>query len=243
MDTNSSVYINLKKRRNKYKLWGILIVGDDFLALFKCSGIILKTQELNDNDKLVVIYTDKIGKVNAVGKGAKRNRSKFLSSTLQFCVGDYVLFKGKNLYSINESMVIDSFQELLQDLESITYASYLCELVDICMVEEESNREFFRELITAFYLMKNKAVDFNLLARGIEVKLLQAAGYGLDFENINISNTGYNILKYLSKVDIKNIYRLHVSEENCNELYKTLSNLIYINFGKKPKSLETLNYI
>jgi DNA repair protein RecO (recombination protein O) len=212
--------------------------------------------------------------VSAVAKGAKRNRSKFLSTTLQFCFGDYVLFKGKNLYTINESTLNDSFQELLSDLESITYASYLCELVDMCMIDEESNRELFKEFVSAFYLMKNKAVDFKLLARGMEIKLLEAAGYGLDLETcsicgrkintssfinvkysggicsecnkvegMHISNTGYNILKYLTKTSISNIYKLTISEENSNEIYKILSALVYTNFGKMPKSLETLNYI
>lgn len=237
-------------------------------------GIILKTQELNENDKLVTIYTDKLGKVNAVAKGAKRNRSKFLSTTLQFCYGDYILFRGKNLYTINESSVIDSFRELLKDLETITYASYLCELVDICMVPEESNREFFKEFVSAFYLMKNKAVANNLLARGIEVKLLEAAGYGLNLEvcsicgrpintsnyinmkysgglcsecdksdSIHVSNTDYNILKYLSKTNMQNIYKLIISEESSKELYKILSTMIYSNLGKVPKSLDTLNYL
>lgn len=212
--------------------------------------------------------------MSAVAKGAKRNRSKFLSTTLQFCFGDYVLFKGKNLYTINESTLNDSFQELLSDLESITYASYLCELIDMCMTDEESNRELFKEFVSAFYLMKNKAVDFKLLARGMEIKLLEAAGYGLDLETcsicgrkintssfinvkysggicsecnkvegMHISNTGYNILKYLTKTSISNIYKLTISEENSNEIYKILSALVYTNFGKMPKSLETLNYI
>lgn len=212
--------------------------------------------------------------MNAIAKGAKRNRSKFLSTTLQFCYGDYILFRGKSLYTINESSVIDSFRELLQDLESITYASYLCELVDICMIPEESNREFFKEFVSAFYLMKNKAVDNKLLARGIEVKLLDAAGYRLNLDvcsicgkaintssyinmkycgglcsdcdkthSIHVSNTDYNILKYLSKVNMQNIYKLSVSEESSKELYKILSTLIYSNFGKMAKSLDTLNYL
>jgi DNA repair protein RecO (recombination protein O) len=90
---------------------------------------------------------------------------------LQFCYGDYVVYKGKSLYTINESSIIDSFQDLLNDLDTLTYASYFCELIDICMQDEESNRELFRNLVTAFYLIKNKVVDIETLARAYELKV------------------------------------------------------------------------
>ena len=68
--------------------------------------MVLKTQDMKEADKLVWLYTEKLGKVSAVAKGAKRSKSKFLSSTLPFCYGEYVLFKGKNLYTISDSEVI-----------------------------------------------------------------------------------------------------------------------------------------
>ena len=42
------------------------------------------------------------------------------------------------MYTLNEGEIIDSFQSLLGDLETITYASYFCELIDISMTEETS---------------------------------------------------------------------------------------------------------
>lgn len=222
----------------------------------------------------MTIYTDKVGKANAVAKGAKRSKSKFLSTTLQFCFGEYVLFRGKSLYTINEGLIIESFQELLNDLESITYASYLCELMDICLQEEENNRDLFKEFVSALYIMKSKAVNLKLLARAFEVKLLEATGYGLELErcsvcrkkiktssyfnisysggicdecdkthSMNIGYSTYNILKYLCKTDIQNIYKLSVSDEDNKKLYKLLVELIYNNFGKMPKSLDTLEFI
>lgn len=102
---------------------------------------------------------------------------------MPFCYGDFVLFKGKNLYTLNEGEIIDSFQILLKDLYSLTYASYLCELIDIAMVEEESNRELFKDFITVFYLMENKAVDYDLLMRAFELKLISYSGYNLNLDN------------------------------------------------------------
>lgn len=222
-------------------------IGDGFLSIFKSRGVVLKAQELKEYDKIIIIYTEKLGKVSAVAKSARKSSSRFLSTTLPFCFCDYVLYRGKNLYTVNESIVIDSFQEILGDLRSITYASYLCELVDMCIPQEESNRDFFKFFVSALYLLKNNAVDIEILSRAFEIKILQTSGYGLNLDNfrdgIYISNSVYNILKYLNKVDIEGIYKLNVSENDKKELYKIMTYLIEDNFGKRPKSLDMLNYL
>ena len=70
------------------------------------------------------------------------------------------------------------FKTYLENLDDITYASYLCELMDISMVDDESNRDFFKNAISSLYLLSNKAIDPETLARAFEVKLLDATGYG-----------------------------------------------------------------
>lgn len=215
-----------------------------------------------------------MGKISTIAKGAKKNKSNLFITTLPFCYGDYVVYRGKSLYSINESTVIDSFQSLINDLDTLTYASYFCELIDISMQEGESNRELFKHLVIAFYLMKNKAVDIETLARAFEIKVLNNTGYGLNLDSccmckkkINSSNyvsiqysggicrecektngisvnyAAYNALKYLSKAPLENIYRVMLSKEIKTELYKVLSLIIAQSYIRKPRSLETLNYL
>lgn len=142
----------------------------------------LKTSDLGENDKIAWLFTDKLGKISTVAKGAKKSKSKYLSITLPLCYGEYMIFRGKNLYNISEGKIIDSFQELLHDLTTLTYSSYLCELIDISMQEEESNRELFKLFVTTLYLIKTAAVDNELLVRAFELSLLKLTGYGIEFE-------------------------------------------------------------
>jgi DNA repair protein RecO (recombination protein O) len=128
----------------------------------------------------------------------KSNRSKFLTATLPFCYGEYVVFKGKNLFTINECAILDSFQVLIEDLESLTYASYFCELIDICINEMESSHDLFRLFVSALYLMKSKAVDLDMLARSFEVKLLEATGYRLYLDNCCICKKKIKTSNYIS---------------------------------------------
>lgn len=144
------------------------------------------------------IFTEKFGKITVMAKGAKKSRSKLMPSSLNFCFGNYTLFKGRSMFSLNEGEIIESFQEFLSDLDTITYASYLCELIDISMVEGESNRALFKELLVAFYLIKNKACDIETLARYFEIKLLFLTGYGLDTERCVKCRKKINTSSYIS---------------------------------------------
>ena len=67
-------------------------------------------------------------------------------------------------------------------METITYASYFNELIDIAMENEDINSEMFKNLVTAFYFIKNDAMDIEVLARAFETKLLKSTGYGLNFD-------------------------------------------------------------
>ncbi|MDF2883494.1 MAG: recO [Clostridiaceae bacterium] len=220
------------------------------------------------------VFTEKFGKVSCIAKGAKRGKSKFLSTTLPFCFGDFVLFKGKSFYNISEIEVLDSFQSLLMDLETITYASYFCELLDICLMDEESNRQLFREVISAFYLLKSKAVDIEVLTRALELNVLRATGYGLNLEEccickaklpssnyvsfqylggvcdncdkINgtiISRAAYNSMKILNKFPLEKLARISLNDKIKNEIFNLVTTIISQNYYRKPKSLETLNFL
>ncbi|MGV8983202.1 DNA repair protein RecO [Clostridium sp.] len=165
------------------------------MSILKTRAIVIKTQEFKESDKLVWLFTEDFGKITAIAKGARKNKSKYVSSTLPCCYAEFVLFKGRNLYTINEVTIIDSFQQLLRNLETITYASYFNELIDIAMENEEVNKQLFKELVTSFYFIKNDVMDIEVLARAFETKVLRATGYELNFnqcvrcrKKITISN-------------------------------------------------------
>lgn len=187
------------------------------MAILKTRAIVIKTQEFKEADKLVWLFTEDFGKITAIAKGARKNKSKYVSSTLPCCYAEFVLFKGKNLYTINEVTIIDSFQQLLRNLDTITYASYFNELIDIAMENEEVNRELFKDLVSAFYFIKNDAMDIEILARAFETKLLKATGYGMNFEQC---------VRCRKKITISNNIDLQSYGPICKDCEKV--NSIYI---------------
>ncbi|MGL5069234.1 MAG: DNA repair protein RecO [Sarcina sp.] len=152
------------------------------MGLLKTSGIVIKALDYKDNDKLIWLYTENYGKISAVAKGAKRSKSDLFSITLPLCFADYLFFKGKGICRLSEGRMRNSFQGLLSNLEKLTYSTYLCELIDIATEDEEKNFTLYKEFVTAIYLLDTDALDYELLTRAFELKLLKATGYGLNFD-------------------------------------------------------------
>ena len=195
------------------------------LSLHKINGVVIKTKEFKENDKLVWLYTDKLGKITTIAKGSKKSKSKLLALTLPLCYGEFVLFKGKSLYNIQEGKIMRSFQGLLENLDKLTYSSYLCELIDICIEEGEVNNNLFRDFLICMYLLDTNALDYEILIRSFELRLLRATGYGLKLDNCVSCGEKLSVSNYISLSDYggvceecKREYGIYISKPAYNSI-------------------------
>lgn len=147
------------------------------MSLIKVQGIVIKSINLGESDKIITLFCDKLGKIEVVVHGARKHKSKFMSSTQPFFYGEYLVFKGKNLYSLNESHVIDSFQSIIMDLERLAYGSYFLELIDNIVEKESRNVTLFALLLKTLYVMSHSDIDLPLLKLAVEFKAISIAGY------------------------------------------------------------------
>ena len=168
------------------------------MSLVKTKGVIIKAQDYKENDKLIWMYTEELGKISIIARGSKKSKSKFLSITLPLCFSEYVLFKGKNMYNLQEGRIINSFQSLLNNLDKLTYSSYVCELIDIGIEGGDKNSQLFRDFVTCLYLLSTDALDYEMLIRSFELRLLKATGYGIEFDRCSICKKTINSSNYIS---------------------------------------------
>jgi DNA repair protein RecO (recombination protein O) len=147
------------------------------LSLTKTIGIVIKHKNLSENDKIITLLSDRLGKIDVVVHGAKSLKNKFMASTQPFCYGEYVLFKGKSLYTLSESNIIESFQIILMDLDKLIYSSYLLELVDNLTEKDIRNISILALLLKTLYIITHDEVNIELLILIVEFKAMAISGY------------------------------------------------------------------
>lgn len=147
------------------------------MALTKVQGIVLKGINLGESDKIITVYTDTLGKIDIVVHGARKPKSKFMASTQPFCYCEYVIFKGKNLYTLSDSSINESFQVILQDLTKLAYGSYFLDLVDGLNEKDNKNVSILALLLKTLYLLIHEDIDIKLLQFAFEFKAISLSGY------------------------------------------------------------------
>ena len=140
-------------------------------------GLILKEQNIGENDKLVTVLTDSLGVLRAFVRGAKKLSSKKQSATGLLCYSKLSLYKTKDSYIIEEAESIESFFGLRNDIEKLSLAQYFCELaLTICPREQKAD-SFLSLVLNSLYLLSENKRSADLIKPCLEMRLASMAGY------------------------------------------------------------------
>ena len=91
------------------------------------TGMILASFPSGDYDRRVVLLTKDRGKITAFAKGARRQGSRLLAATEQFCFGNFKMFEGRSAYNLVEASVTNNFEELREDFEGACHGMFFLE--------------------------------------------------------------------------------------------------------------------
>ncbi|MFH1385638.1 MAG: DNA repair protein RecO, partial [Patescibacteria group bacterium] len=100
------------------------------LPIYKTEGIILKSADWGDLDRLLTIYTRGYGKIQARAISARKRDSKLNGLLQSFTLSQFLLAKSKTIDIITDLSVINGYNYLHNNLESLGYAFYFSELID-----------------------------------------------------------------------------------------------------------------
>lgn len=143
--------------------------------LQKCEGIVIRTTDYGETNKIVTIYTRELGKVGVMARGAKKPNSRLSSITQLFTHGYFLINRGSGLGSMQQGETATSLRSIGEDIFLTAYASYIVELTDKCTDEKKPNPYHFELLYqTLNYL--NEGYDPGILMNIYEMKMLNVLG-------------------------------------------------------------------
>ncbi len=162
------------------------------MSLVRTEALIMKGMDLGEADRIVTAFTRKKGKVRMVAGGVRRTRSSMAALVQPFTYSSLVIYSTSSLGRLRHGEIIESFAGLREDLVSMASASYLMELVDFLLGEEDPQEGVFTLLLNTLQLFKE--VGPRVLAiRTFELRLMAILGYsphldscvvcGADYEN------------------------------------------------------------
>jgi DNA repair protein RecO (recombination protein O) len=144
--------------------------------VYKTEAIVLRQRKLGEADKIVTLYTPNYGKLEAVGKGVRRPKSRLAGHLEVLTYTSVMLAQGRNLDVVTQAQAIEVFAPLRDDLERLSRALYAAELVDRFSPEGAESYHIFQLLLTTLRRLAGDAGG-DIALRHFEMQLLDLTGF------------------------------------------------------------------
>lgn len=146
----------------------------------------LKSYNLSESDKIVVMYSKEHGLIKGVAKGVKKPKSKLGARMDSLVANKVMLYKGRNLDTICQAEALNTFKETRQDLDKLVYSSYISEIVSIFGVEDDpSSKEVYELFYKALDKISKAETKKDVMVAVIkfQLKMMLIVGFGLEFDS------------------------------------------------------------
>ncbi|MBF7082631.1 DNA repair protein RecO [Desulfallas sp. Bu1-1] len=146
------------------------------MKLYRVRAVVLNSRQMRDAHRLLTLFSREKGKIKVVAHGAAKPTSRKRGAVQPFCHSELLLRRGRELDSVEQCEGLEIFPGLWEDLDRMSYAGHVVELVDGLTADGEPNQAVFELLLHTLKAMEGTA-DLELVARGFELRLLSLLGY------------------------------------------------------------------
>lgn len=139
-------------------------------------GVVIRTQDYGESNKIITLFSNKLGKFTAMARGAKKPKSRMAAVTQPFIYGEYVVYVRKGLSTIEQGSIAHSMREIREDIEKTAYASYVLELTDKLVEQKKPNAYLYNELFHTLRWIARRD-EYMIPALMYELKLYDVGGF------------------------------------------------------------------
>lgn len=148
-------------------------------------AINLKSYNLNDADKIIVMYSKDNGLIKGVAKGIKKPKSK-LGARMDLLVANSLqLLKGRSMDTIIQAQTVNNFRKTREDMDKLMFSSYVSELiVNFGEGSEAASKEIYELLYKALNRIADSKEKKDALIAVIkfQLKLLLIMGFCVELD-------------------------------------------------------------
>ncbi len=144
--------------------------------LIEVKGLVIRTVDIKETDRLVTIFTEEKGALTALARGARAHKSRKMSSTMQFCYGSFVLYGQGDKLWIKEAELLESFFDIRSSIEGLALATYIAEVLSDVAVEE-AERELLRLSLNSLYAIGSGKYELSKIKAVFEIRCASILGF------------------------------------------------------------------
>jgi len=111
------------------------------------NAIVLRRADYRDNDRMITLFSPTLGRIDALCRGCRRQKSPLMAASELFCAGEYVLYTSRDRVTVVSCQVTDTYYGLRADYEKLSHGMYALELCAAAVQPDQENERLFLLLL------------------------------------------------------------------------------------------------
>ena len=144
--------------------------------LQEVKGLVIRTVDVKESDRLITVYTEECGLITALAKGSRSVKSRKLSATGMFCYSSFILFGQGDKLWVREAELIESFFEIRENVEGMALAFYIAEVLDN-VGTAQAEPELLRLALNSLFAISKKKYSLDLIKAAFEIRSAAILGF------------------------------------------------------------------
>lgn len=236
---------------------------------FNCRGLIIRSAEYKEKDRLLSVLTSDRGLITICAKGVAKPGSSLGFVSMPYMLCDFVVTVSHGYYYLKDASIIESNSKIMESLEQMTVAAHISSCLMDCTLQSENSKEAYELAVYAYYMLANNKGKYLLIYSAFNWRLLTIAGFTVLYDTedpmiktgnkymLNISggegaggNKAFNrlldepsvrALNYFASCDLKKLFTATADRKTEIELKDFTTDYLSIHFDKIYDTLQILN--
>ena len=123
------------------------------------NAIVLRRADYRENDRMLTLFSPTLGRIDALARGCRRQKSPLMAASEVFCAGEYVLYAAGDRMTVVSCAVQDTFYPLRSDFDRLAHGMYALELCAAAVQPEQENERLFLLLLRSLAHLAYSGTD------------------------------------------------------------------------------------
>ncbi len=147
--------------------------------MIKTKALVIKEHIFGESDKFITLFTKDMGRIQVVAPKAKKSDKGLASATQLFVYGDFMIMSYGEVYRLVNVEIIEMFHNIRNNLDALSYASYIAELVHNITQPALPQKELLKLTLVTLQKICKENADYNKIRRVYEIRALGEVGFML----------------------------------------------------------------
>ncbi len=236
----------------------------------KTKGIVIRTTEVGDYNKMLTVLSPDMGKISVWAKGVKSPKNPMSAGANLLCYSEMILTHKGDAYTLTGCNILESFYGLRDDIAKLAACIYMADVAASVCDEGIQAHESVRLLLNAIHFIEKGKKSIPEIKAMFELRQMACVGYmpeieecmacgadGVYFDieeggilcsecktenSVKISKKALEIIRLYFSPELKDAFYAN-AEDVLPEISKISEKYIEVHTGRHFKTLDYLKSV